>query len=58
MDRLNEHALVLELVPLRLHVVAVVDVIVDLPSLTVPASFLSVELLRGVHLEYRRQRLL
>merc|ERR1719213_650896 len=36
--RFDQDLLVLELVPLRLHVVAVVDVIVDLPSLTVLAE--------------------
>merc|ERR1719506_40945 len=37
-ERLDEDLLVLELVPLRLHVVAVVDVVVDLPSLAVLAK--------------------
>merc|ERR1719506_2856156 len=37
-ERLDEDLLVLELVPLRLHVVAVVDVVIDLARLTVLAE--------------------
>merc|ERR1719456_1390808 len=37
-ERLDEDLLVLELVPLRLNVVAVVDVVVDLPSFAVLAE--------------------
>merc|ERR1719440_2694944 len=37
-ERLDEDLLVLELVPLRLHVVAVVDVVIDLARLAVLAE--------------------